>query len=237
MQCPRCTAPMTAQELGSHHGRPVTIDICLPCQSMWFDTFESVSLSPASTLALFRLIGEHAEATPQHHTDVVHCPRCGAAMQKTHDLQRNTRFEYVRCPARHGRLTTFYNFLREKNFIRPVTPDQLRELRAHIQSVHCSNCGAPIDLAAHASCPHCGSPLTMLDLTQAGALLAELQEAGQPSAEVDPALPLALERARRDTQATFDAFEHTDVWFRDASSAGLVGAGVLAIARWLNTRL
>jgi len=237
MQCPRCAAPMTAQELTGHQGQPITIDICLPCQSMWFDGFESVSLSPASTLKLFRLIGEHAEATPRHHTDVAHCPRCGAAMRTAHDLQRNTRFEYLRCPGDHGRLTTFYNFLREKNFIRPITPAQLAELRRHIESVHCSNCGAPIDLAAHASCPHCGSPLTLLDMQQAGTLVAELERAGRPATGVDPALPLELERARRETGAAFDAIAHTDLWFRDASSAGLVGAGVLAVARWLKERL
>jgi len=233
MQCPLCAAPMQAQALAGHQGQPITIDVCLPCQSMWFDHFESVSLSPASTLKLFRLIGEHAEATPRHHVDRTPCPRCGAAMRITHDLQRNTRFEYLQCPARHGRLTNFYNFLREKDFIRPMTAEQRAELRDHIESVHCSNCGAPIDLAAHANCPHCGSPLSLLDMRQAGALVARLQQADRQPGRVDPALALDLERARRDTQAAFDAIEHTDVWFRDASSAGLVGAGVLAVARWL----
>jgi len=37
----------------------VVIDVCLPCQSFWFDAHESVQLSPGGTLALFRLIGEH----------------------------------------------------------------------------------------------------------------------------------------------------------------------------------
>jgi len=233
MQCPRCTAPMRTETLAGHHGQPIAIDVCLPCQAMWFDGFESVSLSPASTLKLFRLIGEHAEATPQDQTDTGHCPRCGAALRVAHDLQRSTRFEYRKCPADHGRFITFYNFLREKEFIRPVTPERLEELRAHIQTVHCSNCGAPIDLAAHASCPHCSSPLTLLDLEQAGRLVDQLQAADRTGQPVDPALPLALERARRESRAAFDAIEGTDIWFRDASRAGLVGAGVLALTRWL----
>jgi Zn-finger nucleic acid-binding protein len=91
MQCPRCTARMRTETLAGHHGQPIAIDVCLPCQAMWFDGFESVSLSPASTLKLFRLIGEHAEATPQDHTDTEHCPRCGTALRVAHDLQRSTR--------------------------------------------------------------------------------------------------------------------------------------------------
>ncbi len=237
MQCPRCAAPMQAETLVGHHGQPITIDICLPCQSMWFDGFESLRLSPGSTLRLFKLIGDHAAAPAEPHTDPVPCPRCGARMHVAHDLQRNTRFEYVKCPADHGRLTNFYNFLREKNFIRPITPDQLKALRAHVQLLHCSNCGGPIDLAAHASCPHCSSPLTLLDMQQAGNLIAQLQQAAPGNTAVDPALPLDLERARRDTHAAFDAFEADDIWYRDASSAGLIGAGVHALARWLKQRL
>jgi hypothetical protein len=224
---------MRSEALAGHQGQPISIDICLPCQAMWFDGFESVSLGPASTLKLFRLIGEHPDAMPQDHTDPAHCPRCGAILHAAHDLQRSTRFEYKKCPADHGRFITFYNFLREKEFIRPITPERLAELRAHVQTVHCSDCGAPIDLAAHASCPHCSSPITLLDLEQAGRLIAQLQAADRTGRPVDPALPLALERARRETDAAFDAIEHSDLWFRDASRAGLVAAGILALTRWV----
>ena len=62
-------------------------------------------------------------------------------------MQRSTRFEYFRCPHDHGRLTTFFDFLKEKDFVRPLTPPQIAELRKNIQVVNCSNCGAPIDLA------------------------------------------------------------------------------------------
>ncbi len=236
MQCPRCTAQMQVESLVGHHGQPISIDICLPCQAMWFDGFESLRLSPGSTLRLFTLIGEHTAAQPTPHADRTPCPRCGAAMHVAHDLQRNIRFEYFKCPAGHGRLTNFYNFLREKNFIRPITPEQLKALRTHVQMVHCSNCGGPIDLVAHSSCPHCSSPLTLLDMRQAGDLIAELQEVGPAGAAVDPALPLNLARARRETHAAFDAFEADEIWYRDASSAGLIGAGVHALARWLKQR-
>src|SRR5688572_33471784 len=49
---------MVELTLEAHHGRQIVIDLCHPCQSFWFDTRESVSLTPGSTLSLFRVIGE-----------------------------------------------------------------------------------------------------------------------------------------------------------------------------------
>ena len=43
---------MEEHTLASHNGRTVTLDLCVPCQSFWFDARESLALTPASTLAL-----------------------------------------------------------------------------------------------------------------------------------------------------------------------------------------
>jgi hypothetical protein len=61
---------MQEQTLDGHAGRPVAIDLCLPCQSFWFDAHESVRLSPGGTLALFRLIGEHSGARSFSNADL-----------------------------------------------------------------------------------------------------------------------------------------------------------------------
>ena len=115
-----------------------------------------------------------------------------------------TRFSYLKCPNDHGRLTTFFDFLREKDFIRPLTPEQLQELRQNVQTVNCSNCGAPVDVARASACGHCGSPLSMLDLQQAAALVEQLQRADTRERQpIDPALPLGLPRARREVEAAF----------------------------------
>ena len=58
MLCPNCSAPMTALALEGHHGRTVSIDLCLACQVFWFDGYESLQLAPASVLELFRVIGQ-----------------------------------------------------------------------------------------------------------------------------------------------------------------------------------
>jgi uncharacterized protein YbaR (Trm112 family) len=224
---------MEAETFDGHLGRSVVIDICHACQSFWFDARESVSLSPGSTLALFRVIGEKL-TRPQHtNSDLAKCPRCKGRLRRTQDMQRATRFEYLNCPNGHGRLTSFFDFLREKDFIRPLTPQQIAELRENVGSVNCANCGGPVDLSKGAACPHCSTPLSMLDMKQAEKLVAQLQKAEdrihQP---IDPALPIELLRARRETERAFAGIPDREIWFKDVMSTDLVGAGLTAVARW-----
>jgi hypothetical protein len=233
MTCPNCAQPMTEQVLDGHLGTSVTIDLCLACQAFWFDDREHLALSPGSILKLFRLIGERAATGRPPASSTCACPRCGMRLVPVHDLQRRTRFQYQRCPLRHGRLISFFDFLREKDFIRPMSADQIAELRRNVQTVNCSNCGAPIDLTATTTCVHCGSPLSMIDMAQAGDLVSQLQQADQGKATVDPALPMRLERARREVAASFAAFEQEPAWYDDVKATDMVGAGLSAIARWL----
>lgn len=227
---------MTAHTLDAHMGTSVEIDVCLACQALWFDGRESLRLAPASTLRLFRIIGDEAARArhplPAHST----CPRCGLRLVPTQDMQRNTRFQYRRCPRQHGRFITFFDFLREKNFIKPLSPVEIDALRAHVQTVNCSNCGAPIDLARGSACEHCQSPLSMLDLKQAEAVVAQLREADRRDAVVDPAVVLNRERARREVERAFAQFERDPSWYRDASAAGTVGAGLIALGKWLGKK-
>jgi Zn-finger nucleic acid-binding protein len=233
MICPNCSAQMTERALEGHLGTKVTIDLCEGCQAFWFDGRESLQLSPGATLQLFQTIGEQAAQTRQPSRDGLKCPRCDARMKIVSDLQRSTRFQYRQCPQRHGRFITFFDFLREKNFIRPLSRQQIDELRQHLPAVHCSNCGASVDLARGSMCGHCGSALSMLDLKQAGALVQQLRDADRGKDGVDAALPLHLSRARRDVEASFAAFERDQSWFEDVSSVGLVQAGLTAVNRWM----
>ncbi len=224
---------MEEHTFAGHNGRPVVLDLCFPCQSFWFDARESLALTPASTLALFRVIGEHTGKPNPTAADLMKCPHCKGRLRLTKDVQRTTRFEYLRCPNNHGRLTTFFEFLKEKDFIRPLTPPQLAELRQSVQFVNCSNCGAPVDLEKRSGCAHCGSPLSMLDLQQAERLIERLQRADKTGQPVDPALPMNLERARRETEANFAGLVRDTAFLSDLSASGLVVAGLQAVARWL----
>jgi DNA-directed RNA polymerase subunit RPC12/RpoP len=222
---------MTAMTLDGHGGTSIVIDTCSGCQAFWFDRHESLQLAPASTLKLFSLIGEQKAPRSAPLPSTMRCPRCSSRLLATNDLQRNTPFRYWRCDAGHGRFITFFDFLREKDFIRPLSRAQLQELRNNVQFVNCSNCGGSIDLAKGSVCTHCGSPISMLDMKQAEAMVRQLQVAAQPR-PVDPTLPIELARARLQAEA---AFPHGsgDVWWSEVSSAGLVQAGVNAVLRWL----
>jgi hypothetical protein len=224
---------MEHQLLDGHMGREIAIDICDPCQAIWFDTRENLQLTPGATLAMFRVIGEHVAKPAVQDGDIAKCPRCKAQLRRTQDMQRNTRFEYFRCPNHHGRLTTFFDFLKEKDFVKPLTPQQIAELRRNVQTINCSNCGAPIDLAKTSDCGHCGSALSMLDMQQAERLIAQLRDAERTDKVVDPALPLALARARRQTESVFEGLEGRAGWEVEVGSLGLVGAGLSQLIRLL----
>jgi hypothetical protein len=221
----------------AHLGRRAAIDICHACQSFWFDAHESATLTPGSTLKLFRIIGEKITRPHRSNADLAKCPRCKSRLRRTHDLQRTTKFEYLSCPHSHGRLTTFFDFLREKDFVRPLTPQQIEDLRRNVGSVNCANCGAPVDLTGKSTCGHCRTPLSMLDLKQAEKLVAQLQKAEDRAHQpIDPALPLELARVRRQTEAKFRGFRDDDLWSHVASTADnvdLVVSGLSLVADWL----
>ena len=167
------------------HGE-VILDICWDCSAIWFDQYESAQLAPGSVIALFRLIHEHRDNPARPLADVMACPRCAVKLTLTHDLQRSNRLTYHRCANGHGRLTTFFQFLREKQFVRSLTLPEIERLKASVSRVLCSGCGAPVDLARDAACSFCRSPISILDAQAVDKALAGLTEAErkrtQPSA-------------------------------------------------------
>lgn len=224
---------MATHQLDGQLGRSVTVDLCTPCQSVWFDTHENLQLTPGSTLTLFRLIGERVAKPSPRDGEVVRCPRCRGQLRRTQDMQRATRFEYLRCPNNHGRLMTFFDFLKEKDFVRPLTPQQIADLRRNIQTVNCSNCGGPINLSQATACGHCGSPLSMLDMKQAEALVAQLQAADRTGQPVDPALPLSLARARMETEQAFKRVPGHETMTSEGLAFGIIGGGLGDLIRLL----
>jgi endogenous inhibitor of DNA gyrase (YacG/DUF329 family) len=144
------------------------------------------------------------------------------------------RFTYWQCPNQHGHFIGFVEFLKEKNFIRALSPQEIKELREKVQTVNCANCGAAIDLASGSACPYCHSPISMLDLKRQQQMLSQLKVAAEPR-PVDPTLPMQLALAKERVSALFP--EHDDDWWNDARSGDLVQAGLNTIARWISKRL
>jgi hypothetical protein len=229
--CGFCTQAMQANSLHGHNGTTVVIDACPGCQAFWFDEHESLRLAPASTLKLFTLISEHISSGRPPGGVTPRCPRCRGRLTSVADRQRATPFRYWRCQSGHGRLMTFFDFLKQKDFVRPLSAAQMNELRQHLQFVNCTNCGAPIDVGTASSCTQCGSPIAMLDMQHAGALVRELQRAAEPR-PIDPALPLELARARRDVEAAWEAAGLGDEWWREVGRTGLVETGLARLASW-----
>lgn len=233
MNCPNCSTQMTGMTLDAHLSVPLGIDLCAACQAFWFDKYESLKLSAGSTLQLMKLIGEHAPAKSAPFSNILHCPRCSENLRPTNDIQRATRFSYWRCDKEHGKFIRFLDFLKEKNFIRPMPAESIEELKKNVRAINCSNCGAPIDLATSSVCTHCGSAISMLDMNQAQQTLAQLQRAAEPH-PIDPALPFELEMAKRDAERSFGPVKSAPDPWSMAGNSLLVREVLDAVSKWLN---
>ena len=75
MQCPGCSAETTGQTLDAHYGRTLALDWCAGCSVLWFDTHESIALTPGSILRLFTQISGERSAPPAPLADRLACPR------------------------------------------------------------------------------------------------------------------------------------------------------------------
>jgi Zn-finger nucleic acid-binding protein len=227
--CPNCHHPMQTRQLEAYAGlRSIDIDVCTDCSLFWFDQYESTSLVPKAVLSLFQSIGQAAAGARTPLAANFRCPRCESALAPTHDLQRTTHFTYWRCANGHGRLITFTQFLREKNFIRPPSPEELIKLKASVRQIACSQCGAPIDLSTDAACPHCGAAIALIDSEGVAKALQALSVATPATTAVDSD---KLRAALRDAQV--DAiFDHERMREREGGR-DLVAIGATAIATLL----
>lgn len=228
LACPGCSLPTTARALEGKYGQPLALDLCFACSVVWFDGFESLLLAPGAILALFTLIHEHR--CEQTHRPLARpaCPRCRVTLVETHDRQRNVAFRYWRCPAEHGRLTTFVEFLREKDFVRPLAPAELADLKAKVRTVRCESCGAPIDLEQTSTCGYCRSPVSTLDPAHVDQVLRDLHAAEEKRGTVDPTLPARLAMDRMQVDELFRRIEHESGRgsLELGAGLGLVGAGI-----------
>jgi len=232
MTCPSCRQEMASQTLEGHYGQEVTIDLCHACAGFWFDGRESLELAPGATLKLFTVIHEN-RAARQPLGRALGCPRCRDRLARTMDMQRDTRFSYWSCPGGHGRFETFFDFLREKNFVRPLGAQELAELRQKLRTITCSSCGAPLDLEKETVCRYCRTPLAMLDPKQVEKAVAELKR-GAEQRPVDPTLPMRLLLDRQKVDRAFAGHDHDWSGVTDTFGLleiGLVGAiGLLEVA-------
>ena len=130
---------MTDWKLDGRLSTQVIVDVCTGCQALWFDEHKILQISPGATLKLMKFIGEHSSTVKPTLPDVLRCPRCGGPLSLAQDMVRNMRFNYWGCESGHGRFIGFFDFLKEKNFIHALSPQEIQELKQNVQSVNCCN--------------------------------------------------------------------------------------------------
>ena len=235
VDCPNCHAPMTAKAEDAFGAipRPLEVDCCPACGLFWFDDAGSIRLMPKAVLELFQLIGK-AGAAKNTLASSMRCPRCRGPLSFTHDLQRNTRFTYWRCPADHGQLFTFSQFLAEKNFVRALSPGELDKLRRNVRQISCSQCGAPIDLSTDSACRHCGAPVSIIDSDGVAKALQDLATGRSASGTPQDSTSAAI------NEAQIDALFDLERMRRQEGDDDLVAIGATAIGAliggWLLSR-
>jgi Zn-finger nucleic acid-binding protein len=224
MNCPSCRQTLEEQAFDGHYGQVVKLDLCFACNGIWFDKQESLKLTPGSILRLFKLIHQKNSQERKRLGDLS-CPHCSLTLGEINDWQGSTHFKYFGCPEKHGRFTTFYQFLREKNFVRALNPKEIRELSQTINMINCSNCGAPLDLQSHAQCEYCNTPISILDPTQVQKALQSLTvaEANRPVPMKQQEVDLLLRRFNDRTQSP-PSYPLSS----DGFALGLVESGLLA---------
>lgn len=163
LPCPNCRQPMQTQSLAKHDQGTVQLDLCFACAGIWFDRLESVQLAPAAVVELFKEIYAHRDDKPRPANQQQDCPRCREELVLSFDVSKTGRFSYFRCPRGDGRFTPFFQFLREKQFVRNLTELEIQRLRSQVRQVRCSECGAPIDLEHDSQCRYCRAPVSFLD--------------------------------------------------------------------------
>ena len=164
----------------------VELDLCFACQGIWFDDYESLHLSPAGVIDLFKLIHAHRDDPRLPLASPLRCPRCNEQLIQSQDRVKSGLFNYQRC-GQHGRFITFSQLMIEKGFVRQLTGAEIKAISVQIGVVRCTGCGAPVDIRKQSACGHCRAPIAILDPQAADQALAGYQRAAvKQAAPTDP---------------------------------------------------
>jgi hypothetical protein len=183
----------------------VEIDFCFGCQGLWFDHLENLKLAPAAIATLFKQMHQHRDDPRLPLAQRLSCPQCSGRLVQGFDLVRSGRYITHRCEQRHGRFSSFASFMIEKGFVRQLTRPEIAAIAAKVGVIHCSSCGAPVDLRLEDACSHCRSALSLLDpqaveqAMQRYANAAPRAAAGGPDL-ADALVAMARERSRAERE-------------------------------------
>ncbi len=189
---------MQVHALPGNHGHTIELDLCFQCQGMWIDPQENLKLSAAAVAELFKVLHEQREAAHQPLATKTHCPRCTGALTQGFDVVRSGRYITYRCAKGHGRFSAFSSFMIEKGFVRQLTRPEIDDIAKRVAVIHCSSCGAPVDIRKDHACPHCRSAFSLLDPTAVERALQGYANATKAPAAKAPDVADALVMLERD---------------------------------------
>nr|MBL8411494.1 zf-TFIIB domain-containing protein [Dechloromonas sp.] len=176
--CPSCRKPMSKHRFERLLHGEIILDLCFECQGIWFDEFESVQITPGGIIELFKLLHEHRDDQRQPLADPLRCPRCSEKLIHGLDVAKHGgKFNYHRCLQKHGRFSTFAQFMIEKGFVRQLSNAEIDDLAVKVGTIRCNGCGAPVDIRRDHACTHCRSPIAILDPQAVEQALARFQHA------------------------------------------------------------
>jgi hypothetical protein len=243
VHCPNCHQFMKAQDLEKHDHGTVRVYLCFDCSGLWFDHLASLQLAPGAVIELFKEISARGESPRQSLSNEMNCVRCGEPLTLSHDLCKSGRFTYYSCRRGDGRFTPFFQFLREKQFVRTLTLAEIARVRAQVKQITCSECGAPIDLDRDTQCTYCHAPISFLDpdaVQKAATIWSEADHrrhlAPTPEALGDALLRTQLHRTDPPEVRPGDIGDRLLMAFKDTHSGGglgpdLVSWGIHSIGR------
>lgn len=187
VHCPSCRNKMSPLALPGKVRDDVELDLCFNCQGIWLDNFESQQIAPSGIIDLLKLIHQHRDDLQLQIADALNCPRCNERLARSMDIAKSGRFTYYRCGKNHGRFTVFGQFMIEKGFVRQLNPLEIRNLADRIGVVHCSCCGAPVNIRTDSACTHCHAPIAILDPDALKRALENYRQAEAKQTEAEPA--------------------------------------------------
>lgn len=180
---------MAVHALPGQYNGAVQLDFCFGCQGLWFDQMENLKLAPEAVATVFKEIHRHRGAAQQPLAQTLRCPQCRGRLVQGFDIVRSGRYITHRCEQRHGRFSSFASFMVEKGFVRQLTRPEIADIAAKVGVIHCSSCGAPVDLRKEDACSHCRSALSLLDPQ---AVEKALQGYAKSAAQREPAPTTAV---------------------------------------------
>ncbi len=232
LHCPSCAQPLSVETFEGHYGAKVELDLCHSCELIWFDKLENIQLSANGALGLLRSMATGLDPQRQPLPDRMDCPRCTGPLRQEVRRKKGSQWQVRACRQSHGQLVRYFDFLVERDCVKPLQGERLEELKRNVQQIRCSGCGSPVDIHKHDACQACGAPLSVLDAAATANAISQLREQGDADKEqAHPELVAAeMMMAKARTERAYRQMEREHGSRYRSTAGGVVAEGLIEVA-------